>query len=75
MWYFDGPIGELYIVEKDGNFYLRFNDEYFGPYQSTVGAADDVYLQHTGCSRWDNLKDVGDVPTDIREWVWLQDPQ
>lgn len=56
--------------DRQVNLYgLIINDICYGHYDSTVAAADDVYIHVTGCSDWDALDGTFlDVPTDIYEW-------
>ncbi|MFQ5432358.1 MAG: hypothetical protein ACE5EN_07635 [Nitrospinota bacterium] len=69
-WYFKSKVGTFIIKPHGNNSYgLWINDDLLGNYPSPVAAADDVYVQVTGCYEWDSLKD-GDssAPTDIYEW-------
>jgi len=69
-WYFKSKVGTFFIkLNDDGSYGLWIGDDCLGNYDSAIGAADDVYVQVTGCNEWDSLKD-GDssAPTDIYEW-------
>ena len=75
MWIYKSPVGLMRIIKDKESFALFIDEECYGKYHFPSAAADDVYLQHTSHSQWDNLEDVPDVPTDISEWVELPDPR
>lgn len=75
MWIYKSPVGEFKVIKDHSAFNLYLGDNCLGSYESAIGAADDVYLQHTGYTPWDSLEGVQDAPTDIYEWQVLPDPQ
>lgn len=71
MYYYDSPIGKMYIrQESNGKYSLNICDTLYGYYPNAISAADDVYVHVTGCYAWDSLDcTIDDVPTDITEWT------
>ncbi|HIW08425.1 MAG TPA: hypothetical protein H9890_03360 [Candidatus Faecalibacterium intestinigallinarum] len=68
MWIYRSPIGPFVIRRaRDGYYELWHGSECYGRYINPVAAADDVYLQHTGCDQWDDLN-ISNAPTDLGEW-------
>jgi hypothetical protein len=68
FYQYQSPIGCFKIVaQANGRWGLWFKDDLLGSYSSAVAAADDVYTQATGNSRWDSLKGIS-IPTDVYEW-------
>lgn len=68
MWIYNTPVGTWVIrINRDNRYELCLGDNCFGVYSSAVAAADDVFTQHTGCDKWDDL-DLDSIPTDIYEW-------
>lgn len=68
MWVYRSPIGPFVIRRaRDGRYELWHGSECYGCYTNPVAAADDVYLQHTGCHQWDDLN-ISDAPRDLGEW-------
>ena len=70
-YYYKSPIGIFSICYKPEleKWQLFYDNETFGNFDTTIGAADNVYLHATGCYEWDKLDGKFDnVPTDIYEW-------
>lgn len=69
MWYYESPIGTIYIKRTAEGYGIFFDDICYGNYQSPVAAADDVYTQSTGCDEWDMSNvPIEQIPTDLYEW-------
>lgn len=66
-YYYDSPIGAMYIYPHNGKYNLEIRGDVCGTYDSAVAAADDVFCHATGCYDWDKLQ-VNDMSTDIHEW-------
>ena len=70
-YYYKSPIGLFFIRYNPSKckWELWMNDDVYGDFDTTIGAADNVYLHATGFYDWDKLDgDYDDVPTDIYEW-------
>ncbi len=70
LFYYDSPAG-LFTIQydfDDNSYILRLDDEILGFYHTPIAAADDVYCQHVGLTKWDNSPLPLDVPTGIDEW-------
>jgi hypothetical protein len=73
MWQYRTEIGVFWIrfdPRTRTRFVLGIEEEPLGWYYSPEAAADDVFLQKTGCSEWDLLAATS-KPTDLSQWVRL----
>lgn len=70
MWKYDSPIGSLYIKRLyDGRYGFIYDGTVWESSDSPQAEADNVYMQCTGCSKWDML-DISNIniPNDLSEW-------
>jgi hypothetical protein len=73
MWFHKAEAGTFWIrfvPRGRGIFILGIDGRELGSYFSPEAAADDVYRQETGFTRWDSAEDM-QVPTDLSEWKRL----
>lgn len=70
MWKYDSPIGSLYIKRlNDGRYGFIYDGTVWESSDSPQAEADNIYMQCTGCSKWDML-DISNIniPNDLSEW-------
>lgn len=69
MFTYESPIGlmKIYYDQNNNGYVLVINEKRYGVYDSAVAAADDVYIQNTGCSNWDD-NEFKDILINIYEW-------
>lgn len=70
MWLYNSPIGPIYIKRlQDGNYGMIYDNVIWEACDTPQIAADNVYMQVTGCDTWDDYdsSDI-EVPTSLHEW-------
>lgn len=71
MWVCSTEAGDFWIrfdpLSRKG-FLLGIDEEALGSYYSPEAAADDVYLQKSGCGEWDSETPAW-KPSDLSEWI------
>lgn len=70
MWLYRSSIGNIYIKQlPDGRYGMIHNNVVWESCDSPQAEADNVYMQCTNCSTWDNLDTTNvNVPSDLSEW-------
>lgn len=69
VYFWKSPVGTFWIRQRpDGRWNLGIGDDVFGSYAKPEQAADDVYMNVTGCSEWDIRPPDTNTPTDLSEW-------
>ena len=72
MWYFDTPIGRLYIQKlTSGRYGFVYDGTVWESCHTPQAEADNVYLHVTGCDDWD-LSTL-EAPADLSEWEYSPD--
>ena len=73
MWFYDSPIGRLYIVELPGGRYgFKYHGQIWESCDTPQQEADNVYCHVTNCPDWDCLEGVVEPPRDLSEWVFVR---
>lgn len=70
MWYYKSPIGNIYIKQlSDGRYGMEYANVVWESCDTPQAVADNVYMQCTGCSKWDLLNTIAiDIPHSLDEW-------
>jgi hypothetical protein len=68
MWRYKSPIGLICIKQlQDGRYGMICDGTVWESCDTPQTAADNVYMQVTGCSKWD-MCEADDIPSDLSEW-------
>lgn len=75
MWYYESPIGTLYIKRQtNGSYGLEYDETVWEACPTPEAEADNVRAFCTNCSDWDSMEgSVNDYPNDLSEWSYLPD--
>lgn len=70
MWKYMSLIGPIYIkyLQDCQAYGTIYNDVVWKTCNSPQALADNVYCHCIGCSDWDSITDINDVPTSLSEW-------
>ena len=70
MWKYKSPIGNIFIRRlSDGSYGMVFNGTVWESCDTPQEAADNVYMQETGCSEWDMYNTANIiVPAELSKW-------
>lgn len=74
MWYYDTPIGRLFIVKTpEGEYGFAYNGIIWEACPTPQEEVSNINVHVTGCVTWD-LCDI-EVPDDLSEWIYVSHPR
>lgn len=71
MWHYKSEIGDIYIKKlRDGRYGMEYVGIIWDACNTPQAVADNVYMQMTGCDKWDSHEPTpfGCIPPDLSEW-------
>lgn len=70
VWKYSSPIGDFFIKRMpDGSYCTEFDGTILDCCNNPQALADNVYVQSTGCLKWDRLDTTWvHVPRSLDDW-------